>query len=56
MCPMCIGTATTLVLSGSGAAGGLAFALGYFMRKKSEFRKPSFPLFPSFLLRRKRTP
>jgi len=47
MCPMCMGTAA-LVLSGSGAAGGAVFALGYIAWKKRAFR-----LFRSLRLRRK---
>jgi hypothetical protein len=39
MCPMCIGTAD-LVLTGSGAAGGAALAVGYLVWKKA--RVPPF--------------
>lgn len=37
MCPMCIGTAT-LLLSGGGAAGGVAATVGYLTRKSSLLR------------------
>jgi hypothetical protein len=42
MCPVCIGT-TTLILSGGGAGGCVALALGYWARKKRFLAR----LFPS---------